>query len=142
MRTRSILIIFALGAAVLFSCAGAARQGNSKPKDESSISKDDNSVKDDISFDTPPILVKKVTPKYPIVAKERGITATVWVKALVNSLGIVEKVEIVNENEKNVSLFAESVKNTAYYEDEWKPATKDGKPISVWVTYKIDFKLK
>jgi TonB family protein len=91
-------------------------------------------------FDTAPILVKGVTPKYPLEAQQQNITATVWVKVLIDSLGEPSQPIIVNENEEDVYFFADYVKEAAL-KYKWKPATADGKPIACWVTYKVDFKL-
>ena len=90
----------------------------------------------------PPEQIKAVTPEYPEEAAKLGITGTVWVKAMVDSLGNVADVVVVEDKGENVNDFKYSAIRAAF-RTLWKPAlSKDGKPITVWVTYKIEYKFR
>ena len=87
-----------------------------------------------------PIMVKSVSPEYPQGALEMGITGTVWLKVLVDETGRILEAKIVKDSGKDVGF--EEAALAAAMKTEWKPATSDGKPISVWITYEIDFDIK
>jgi len=87
-----------------------------------------------------PIQVKSVTPDYPTEAANEGIEGTVWVKALIDKTGTVIDAIIFKDSGKGAG-FEEAALNAAY-KTKWKPAKSDGKPIAVWVTYKLDFNIK
>jgi protein TonB len=84
--------------------------------------------------------VVSVTPKYPDLAQRANIEGTVWVKALVDKEGKVRDVIIVKNSGANAGF--EEAAIDAAKQTVWKPAISNGQPIAVWVTYKVDFKLK
>jgi TonB family protein len=90
------------------------------------------------SFEQAPILVENVKPSYPFEAKAQEITGTVWIKILVDTIGVVRETVILEEQSKNTDIFAQSVIDAAM-KTKWKPALSKGKPIAVWVTYKVNF---
>jgi TonB family protein len=92
-------------------------------------------------YDAAPILVKGVKPKYPLGAQQQNITASVWIKVLIDSLGEPGQPIIVNENEENVYFFADYVKEAAL-KTKWKPSIRDGKPTAAWITYKVEFQFR
>jgi len=77
--------------------------------------------------------------KYPEEAKKQEITGKVFVQFIVNKTGKVEGIKTV----KGVHplLDAESERVIGLLPD-WKPALKDGKPVSVYYTIPINFQLK
>ena len=85
-------------------------------------------------------MVKSVSPEYPQGALEMGITGTVWLKVLVDETGRIAEAKIVKDSGKDVGF--EEAALAAALKTEWKPATVNGRPISVWITYKIDFDIK
>jgi periplasmic protein TonB len=93
-----------------------------------------------VPYDVEPVQVAEVKPKYPEIARRAGIEGTVWVKALVDKEGKVRDVIVVKSSGTNAGFeeaAIESAKATI-----WKPAIANGQPLSLWITYKIDFKLK
>ena len=86
-----------------------------------------------------PSYIKKVEPTYPEVAQLTNREATVWVKALVDKEGKVREARIAKSSGMNVG-FDEAALEAAY-KNIYKPAIQNGKPIAVWVTYPVEFKL-
>jgi len=95
-------------------------------------------VPDKQDIDIMPEMIYEQVPTYPDKAKEDEIEGVVWIKALVGEDGLVIKSEI-SKSSGNDLLDKSALK--ASLECKYKPAVKDSKPISVWVTYKVDFVL-
>lgn len=93
-----------------------------------------------VPFEEAPVQVVTVTPVYPALAQRAGVEGTVWIKALVDKEGQVRDVIIVKDSGANAG-FEESAIDAAK-QTVWKPAIANGQPIAVWITYKIDFKLR
>jgi len=87
-----------------------------------------------------PVQVVTVQPKYPELANRANIEGTVWVRALVDKEGKVRDVIIVKPSGANAG-FEESAIDAAK-QTVWKPAISNGQPVAVWITYKVEFKLK
>jgi protein TonB len=93
-----------------------------------------------VPFEEAPQQIVAVTPKYPELAQRANIEGVVWVKALVDKEGHVRNVIIVKDSGANAGF--EEAAIDAAKETVWKPAISNGQPIAVWVTYKVEFKLK
>jgi protein TonB len=93
-----------------------------------------------VPFEVAPEPINSVQPKYPELAQRANIQGTVWVKALVDKEGKVRDVLIVKDSGANAGFEEAAIE--AAKETVWKPAISNGQPIAVWVTYKVDFKLK
>ncbi len=85
-----------------------------------------------------PEMIYQHTPKYPRLAKQAGITGLVWVSALIDEEGEVMKA-IVGKTSGVTSLDESAVK--AAYKCKFKPGIQNGRPVKVWVTYKVEFEL-
>ncbi len=85
-----------------------------------------------------PEMIHQVEPDYPRLARQAGITGTVWVKALVNEEGKVLKA-IVAKSSGTVSLDDAAVE--AASKNQFKPGIQNGRPVKVWVTYPVEFTL-
>lgn len=93
---------------------------------------------DFVSVDTYPEMMTSDRPEYPASAKEAGIEGVVWVMALVDSTGTVLEVR-VKKSSGTPALDDSATK--AAGRARFKPATADGKPVAVWVSFSYDFKL-
>ncbi len=93
-----------------------------------------------VPFEEAPVQVTSVQPKYPELAQRANIQGTVWVKALVDKEGKVRDVLIVKDSGANAGFEEAAIE--AAKQTVWKPAISNGQPIAVWVTYKVEFKLK
>jgi protein TonB len=87
-----------------------------------------------------PTIVKEEKPVYPEVALLTNREATVWVKALVDKEGKVREARIAKSSGMNVG-FDEAALEAAY-KNIYKPAIQNGRPVAIWVTYPVEFKLK
>lgn len=134
--TTTVLIL------ALVSC-GNIRVGEELPPSDLTVTEvkpaESSSVSDTLApVEIYPEMVYKHRPDYPRLAKQAGITGTVWVKALVDEAGKVLKA-IVARSSGTVSLDEAAVK--AAYKNKFTPAMQKGKLIKVWVTYPIEFVL-
>lgn len=93
-----------------------------------------------VPFEEAPVQVVTVTPEYPPLAQRAGVEGSVWIKALVDKEGNVRDVIIVKDSGANAGF--EEAAIDAAKQTVWKPAIANGQPIAVWITYKIDFKLR
>jgi protein TonB len=93
-----------------------------------------------VPFEDAPVQITSVQPKYPELAQKANIQGSVWVKALVDKEGKVRDVLIVKDSGANAGFEEAAIE--AAKQTVWKPAISNGQPIAVWVTYKVEFKLK
>ena len=85
-----------------------------------------------------PEMIHEVKPEYPRLAELAGIEGIVWVQALVDSKGDVRQAQVAK------SCGTESLDEAAVaaaYKNKYKPGIQNGRPVAVWVTYKVDFLL-
>ncbi len=95
---------------------------------------------DFIAVEEQPVKIQDVLPKYPEIARKAGIEGTVWVKALVDKSGNVRDAIILKESGANAGF--EEAALEAAKQIKWKPAMQNKQPVMLWVSYKVDFKLK
>ncbi|TET95798.1 MAG: energy transducer TonB [Candidatus Zixiibacteriota bacterium] len=86
-----------------------------------------------------PEMIHEENPDYPRLAKQAGITGTVWIKALVDEQGDVLKA-IVAKSSGTVSLDESAI--DAAYKNKFKPGIQNGRPVKVWVTYPVEYTLE
>ncbi|MFQ5454447.1 MAG: energy transducer TonB [Candidatus Zixiibacteriota bacterium] len=86
-----------------------------------------------------PELIFESLPEYPDRAKKSGPEGYVWVMAFVNEEGRVIDVKIQKASCEDCG-FIESAEKAAW-KYKFKPAVKDGKTASAWVTFKIEYRL-
>ncbi|GAB4314401.1 MAG: energy transducer TonB [Candidatus Zixiibacteriota bacterium] len=92
-----------------------------------------------VPVDTMPVLVGMVRPEYPEVARLTKTEGAVWVQALIDVDGSVKKARISKPSGSNVGF--EEAAITAAYANKYRPALQNNRPVAVWVTYKVQFKL-
>ncbi|KAA3631531.1 MAG: energy transducer TonB [Calditrichaeota bacterium] len=85
-----------------------------------------------------PEMIYQEKPEYPRLAKQAGITGVVWVKALVDREGNVQKAQVGKSS--GTGSLDEAAVNAAY-KNKFKPGIQNGRPIAVWITYKVNFEL-
>ena len=78
------------------------------------------------------------TPSYPRLAQQAGIEGLVWIKALVGSDGSVRNA-VVYKSSGTSSLDDAALE--AAPKCKFKPAIQNGRPVAMWVTYKVNFEL-
>jgi protein TonB len=90
-------------------------------------------------LDTVPAAIHKQKPAYPRRAKRMNITGFVRIRFLVNSLGVVEDIEIIQADP--AGIFEKTVRKAV---QNWRfaPGIINGRKVATWMTTTINFKLK
>ncbi len=81
-------------------------------------------------------ILKEFIPEYPRIAKQAGIQGTVWIKVLIDKKGDVLKAQISQSS--GTKVLDQAALDVAYV-NKFRPASHDGKPIAMWVTYSVGF---
>ncbi len=89
-----------------------------------------------VAVDSLPEAIGKVLPDYPDAAREAGVDGTVIVMALVGRDGTVRDVRIRKSIPKLDTAAMQSVLRWKF-----RPATRRGKPVAVWVAVPVRFSL-
>ena len=97
-----------------------------------------------IAYDTPPEPIGGFASllsyiKYPEIARRAGVECTVMVGVFVDEKGNSIKTQILKDSGSKLG-FEEAAQNAAM-KMKWKPARQRDKPIKVWVTVPVVFKL-
>jgi len=83
-----------------------------------------------------PELVHSVAPSYPEIARKAGLTGKVFLKFLVDKGGRVSNVTVLRGQE----IFRQSAID-AIMQFKFKAAQQNDKPVAVWMTQPITFRL-
>lgn len=86
---------------------------------------------------TPPSALATPAPPYPADARSQGVEATVVVRFTISESGEVQNPTIVRGHPLFDAIVLQTVKSWRY-----KPASLDGKPVSVAKTVRIPFSIK
>ena len=89
---------------------------------------------------TLPTVLHEVKPKYTPEAMERKIQGSVWLDTVVLATGDVGDVVVTRSLDAEYGLDQQAIAATKQW--KFKPGTKDGKPVAVWVTIELTFTLK
>ena len=87
---------------------------------------------------TQPEEVDRVMPRYPAVARRRGVGGKVVVRGIVRRDGTIDNVEIIQDLELGLGEEA----RRAVSQWRFRPATYRGEPIDVYYTVTVNFKLQ
>ncbi len=92
---------------------------------------------DFVPFEKEPVVVKKIEPTYPELARKAGLEGTVWVKMWVDKEGKVKDVVILKSSSE---IFNQPAIDAA---KQWifTPALMKTGPVSVWISMNFNFKL-
>jgi protein TonB len=85
-----------------------------------------------------PELIYQAQPEYPRIARLAGVEGVVWMKVLVGTDGIVLDARVAKSSGA-VSL--DEAATAAAYKNRFSPAIQNGRPVAVWVTYRVEFVL-
>ncbi len=84
-----------------------------------------------------PVLIQKVIPEYPVIAKQKGIEGVVRVEIVINEKGEVESAKI---RQSDNPVFNKPCLDAAY-KLKFRPAEHKGKKVKVKVIIPYTFKL-
>jgi protein TonB len=87
-----------------------------------------------------PVLVKEVRPVYTEAAKDARIEGTVLLECVVLADGTVGDVKVARSLDSVLGLDQEAVGAAKQW--QFKPGTKDDKPVAVRVSIELTFTLK
>lgn len=93
-----------------------------------------------IRLDQMPQMVYQEIPVYPKEAHKQGISAEVYIKAFIDKDGNVREARAVECNRPGYGFEEAAVE--AAKKCRYDPGLRDNKPVGVWVTYKVNFKLE
>ncbi|PWB75868.1 hypothetical protein C3F09_01785 [candidate division GN15 bacterium] len=85
-----------------------------------------------------PEMIHYEKPEYPRLAKQAGLTGTVWVKVLVDKDGSVRQA-MVGKSSGTQALDDAAV--AAASKNKFKPGIQNGRPVACWATYRVDFSI-
>jgi protein TonB len=91
-----------------------------------------------VAVEEMPVEVHREQPVYPEMAELTDKEGVVWLKALVDKEGKVRDAVVVKPSGSNVGFEEAAVE--AAYKNIYRPAIQNGKPVAVWVSYKVEFK--
>lgn len=90
------------------------------------------------TVDVTPVATKKINPKYPPAAFQKGIEATVVFRALISEFGNVLDIAFVDPGK--TALAFKNACDKAVRQWKFSPAKKGGVNVKVWKTFSISFK--
>jgi TonB family protein len=90
-----------------------------------------------VPIEKQPIIVKRVNPKYPEMARRTGIEGRVWANVWIDKEGKIHRIDIIRSDSE---FFNQPVIDAI---NQWifTPALMNKGPVPVWVSLKFDFKL-
>lgn len=83
-----------------------------------------------------PELIYQVPPEYPEIARKAGLMGRVFLKFMVNTDGTVSNVMVL----RGKQIFHQAAID-AVQQFKFKPAQNEGKPVAVWMTQPVNFRL-
>jgi protein TonB len=77
---------------------------------------------------------------YPPRSGLSGTSGTVWIQELIDKKGRPREVRVLRSSGVDAG-FEEAAKEAAE-RNRFRPAKQRGKPVAVWISYKVDFKIR
>ncbi len=84
-----------------------------------------------------PVLLKRVAPSYPPVARRLKLSGEVRLRALVGTDGRVEEIQILKVSRQGVGF--EKAAEQAVRQWVYRPATKKGVKVKMWIIVRVPF---
>lgn len=91
-----------------------------------------------VAFEEPPVPISQPTPVYPEMARKAGIEGMVILHVLVDKQGRVRDVRLI----KGIGAGLDESAIESVRQSRWTPAIQNTKPVAVWVSYPVRFKLR
>ncbi|MBM3262914.1 MAG: TonB family protein [candidate division Zixibacteria bacterium] len=91
-----------------------------------------------VAFETPPAPVRPIKPVYPEMARNAGIEGTVILFALIDKEGKVRDVQV----RKGIGGGLDEAAVEAVKAIPWTPAIQNNRPVSVWMSVPVRFRLR
>jgi TonB family protein len=86
-----------------------------------------------------PLAERKTALPYPPLAQRQGVEGTVELSVLVDETGRVTDAKVVSGPAQRVGFNEAAIETVKRW--KFRPATKNGVPVKVWLPVKVDFRL-
>jgi TonB family protein len=136
LTTLMLALVLTLGLLTVNTSAGD--DPAPKPAPAAIDDKDLPGINDFVAVETVAEMIHYETPEYPKEAAKANLEGAVWVRSLVQKDGTVAKSALGKTSGYDI---LDSAALKAASKCRFKPATKDGKPVAMWIMYKISFSL-
>ena len=90
------------------------------------------------SVDAAPEPLRRVVPEYSDELRRQRASGTVAARLLIDLEGAVRRIEILSD----FGFGSGDLARRAFAQFRFRPATRDGKPVSVWIVHKIRFEFQ
>lgn len=142
MSSKTVFILIVALALFLFSCGKNKNSStaNGEQVVSSSATAEDSDINATIPVDEQPYPINQPVPKYPQSAQQARIEGAVYVKALVTKEGRVKKAVVIQREGGSPELEQSALE--AMQQSTFRPAKKNGEPVTVWVVIPYKYKLK
>lgn len=85
-----------------------------------------------------PVLLERVEPDYPEAARRARLEGTVFLEAIITAAGAVEDIRLL----RPVNPLLDQAAERAVARWRYRPATLNGRPVRVYLTVTVDFRLR
>jgi protein TonB len=89
---------------------------------------------------TVPVVIQKITPTYPEMARRAGIQGKVFLQAIIDSSGNVTNAAVISCTVPDVGFEQAAV--DAVLQWKYKPGEQNGQPVDVLLNVAVDFTLQ
>lgn len=138
MARRKLWYLFALMMAcyLAFSTCGTSRRADATLVEAITPSESLPSPEDSIPIDVYPELIYEEPVDFPELARILRYGGLVEISALVDTQGVVQEVKVWKSSG---SEFLDEAALASAWKNRFTPAMSRGKPVAVWVRYRVDF---
>jgi TonB family protein len=133
-----MLMVLPLAGVQLTAGDGAKSDSELNPDKVDTVKKGYPGPDEFVKVDEVPVALKLAQAVYPDSLKKADVEGVVWVKSLVDTTGMVRDVVIWKSSGHKEF---DDVAKAAALKSLFKPAMQDGKPVAVWIAYKIEFEI-
>ena len=110
------------------------------PKEKNIVIEDDALPPPDtfVPYETPPQPVKPIIPAYPEMARKAGVEGMVILLVLIDKEGKVREVQV----RKGIGAGLDEAAVAAVKQTPFTPAIQNSRPVAVWMSVPIRFRLR
>lgn len=92
-----------------------------------------------VPTENPAEMIEQARPVYPTSAKNAGLEGTVWIKSLIYKDGTVRENRVMKSS--GIEALDKAALDAAP-KCVFKPGIQNGKPVTMWVSYKVVFQIE
>jgi periplasmic protein TonB len=135
-----VTILSLVASILILTCNSVAEDASPKGRahNEATVGQSDSSDAF-VDVDEMPVILKQQQPKYPESARVAGLEGSVWLKLHVSIAGLIDSVVVTKHIPGQEDLEKAAVEAAKTW--EFKPASKNGRPVEIWAAIQVKFKL-